>query len=88
MLMAQASSAWTLADLDRLPDDSNKYELVDGDLFARPASSPVHEVLATALRELLDPYVRLERSGRVYVAKLRNIFARWWHDHDPLTRHP
>ena len=30
MLMAQANGAWTLADLDRLPDDGNSYEVIDG----------------------------------------------------------
>jgi len=69
MLMAQAAGAWTLVDLDRLPDDGNKYELIDGDLFVTPAPSPAHEVLATAMRELLDPYVRQERLGTVYMAK-------------------
>ena len=69
MLMAQATGAWTLADLDRLPDDGNTYELIDGELFVTPAPSPVHEVLATALRELLDQYVREEGLGRAYMAK-------------------
>jgi len=69
MLMAQATGAWTLADLDRLPGDGNRYELIDGELFVTPAPAPAHEVLATALRELLDPYVRKERLGSVYMAK-------------------
>ena len=69
MLMAQATGAWTLAELDRLPDDGNKYELIDGELFVTPAPSPVHEVLATFLRELLDPYVHKEQLGRAYMAK-------------------
>ena len=69
MLMAQATGAWTLADLDRLPDDGNRYELIDGELFVTPAPSPVHEVLAAALQELLQPYVHKERLGRAYMAK-------------------
>lgn len=68
MLMAQAG-AWTPTDLDRLPDDGNTYEVIDGELFVTPAPSPVHEVLAAALQELLQPYVRLEQLGRVYMAK-------------------
>ena len=33
MLMALSTSAWTLAELDRLPDDGNAYALVSWDLF-------------------------------------------------------
>lgn len=69
MLMAQAAGAWTLADLDRLPDDGNRYEVIDGELFVTPAPSPVHEELAAALHELLLPYVQHEQLGRVYIAK-------------------
>ncbi|MEO7362765.1 MAG: Uma2 family endonuclease [Gemmatimonadaceae bacterium] len=67
--MAQAAGAWTLADLDRLPDDGNRYELIAGELFVTPAPSPAHEVLATVLKELLDPYVRQERLGRAFLGK-------------------
>jgi hypothetical protein len=37
--MSQAIGVWTLAELDRLPDDGNKYELVDGELFVTRAPS-------------------------------------------------
>ncbi len=69
MLMAQAAGAWTLADLDRLPDDGNRYEVIDGELFVTPAPSPVHEVLAAALQDLLQPYVKKEQLGRAYTGK-------------------
>lgn len=69
MLMAQAAGAWTLADLDRLPDDGNTYEVIDGELFVTPAPSPVHEQLAAALHELLLPYVQREQLGQVYTGK-------------------
>lgn len=66
MLMAQATHAWTLAELDRLPDDGNKYELIDGELFVTPAPSPRHEALAGELNWFLVPYVHQQRLGRVY----------------------
>ena len=65
MLMAPASKAWTLEELDRLPDDGNKYELVDGELFVTPAPRPAHEVLIDVLIELLVPYVSSQQLGRV-----------------------
>ncbi len=69
MLMAPATSAWTMADLDRLPDDGNKYELVDGELFVTPAPSPAHERLALVMREILSPYVRAQRLGEVHTPR-------------------
>ncbi len=42
MPMATESIQWTLAELHRLPDDGNKYELVRGELFVTPAPTPLH----------------------------------------------
>jgi Uma2 family endonuclease len=66
MLMAQTLGAWTLADLDRLPDDGNKYELVDGELFVTPAPALAHERLELVLRRILDRYVEAMNVGEVY----------------------
>jgi len=69
MLMALSTRPWTLAELDRLPDDGNKYELVDGELFVTPAPSPAHEQLVAVLLGLLVPYVQAEQLGRVYTPR-------------------
>ena len=39
MHMATQAKRWTVAELHRLPDDGNKYELVRGDLFVTPGPS-------------------------------------------------
>ena len=39
MHMALDTRAWTRADLDRLPDDGNRYEVLDGELLVTPAPS-------------------------------------------------
>ncbi len=69
MLMAQTTQAWTLAELDRLPDDGNKYELVEGELFVTPAPSPAHETLAAELLFILIPYVHSQRLGLVFTPR-------------------
>lgn len=69
MLMALSTSTWTLAELDRLPDDGNKYELIDGALFVTPAPSPAHERLALVLHGILWPFVRAERLGDIYTPR-------------------
>ena len=60
------SFVWTLEELDRLPDDGNKYELVRGELFVTPAPSPRHELIAVVLSDILGDYVRHHKIGRVF----------------------
>ncbi len=69
MHMALATRPWTLAELDRLPDDGSTYELVDGELFVTPAPCTAHEELASTLLSMLVPYVRAQQLGRVYTPR-------------------
>ncbi len=69
MLMALSTSTWTLAELDRLPDDGNRYELVDGELFVTPAPSPAHEMLSSVLHGILAPYVQAHALGHVFTPR-------------------
>lgn len=45
---------WTLDDLDLLPDDGQRYELVDGGLVMTPPPTQRHQMLADDLRERLQ----------------------------------
>jgi Uma2 family endonuclease len=44
---------WTVADLDDLPDDGQRYELVDGSLVVTPPPTQRHQLLASDLRDRL-----------------------------------
>lgn len=66
MRMATISNRWTLDELHRLPDDGNKYEIVQGVLFVTPPPSVGHEEIAALLGRILDRYVETHRLGRVY----------------------
>src|SRR5688572_6900462 len=66
MAVARAVKKWTLAELHRLPDDGNKYELVRGELFVTPPPTDAHETIAARLTRLLDPYVAEHGLGLVY----------------------
>jgi Uma2 family endonuclease len=48
---------WTVDDLDHLPDDGLRYELVDGVLLVSPAPSAAHQRAVMQLFRLLDPLV-------------------------------
>src|SRR5215831_20727526 len=45
---------FTVADLDRIPDDGRRYELVAGVLVVSPRPTPAHQVVAFTLASLLD----------------------------------
>ena len=46
---------WTVDDLDDLPDDGLRYELVDGVLLVSPSPSASHQRALMQLFRLLDP---------------------------------
>jgi len=47
---------WTRGDLARLPDDGNRYEVLDGELLVTPQASYRHQDIATRLLLALGEY--------------------------------
>jgi Uma2 family endonuclease len=45
---------WTVADLEALPDDGFRYELLDGMLLVTPAPVPLHQRVSRKLLRLLE----------------------------------
>jgi Uma2 family endonuclease len=64
--MQQSIHGWTRADLERLPDDGQKYEVIHGELLVSPVPRPAHEELVVALGQRLAAYCDREHLGRVY----------------------
>lgn len=64
-----AGRAWTLEDLERLPDDGNQYEVVRGELFVTPAPSRRHQLVIARLAHVLDAYVEQHELGTVFQAR-------------------
>jgi Uma2 family endonuclease len=61
MSVVSIAEAWpapgkpfTVAELDRMPDDGHRYELLDGVLFVSPRPTPAHQVVAFTLASTLD----------------------------------
>ena len=69
MQMALEARPWTRRDLDRLPDDGNRYEVVDGALFVTPAPSAAHQRIVAALSALITPFVVANGVGVVHQAR-------------------
>jgi Uma2 family endonuclease len=59
---------WTVEMLDALPDDGNRYEIIDGELFVTPAPSDVHQRVVLVLASRLEGYLRPTPIGRVMIS--------------------
>jgi Uma2 family endonuclease len=59
---------WTVADLENLPDDGNRYEVIDGELFVTPAPALRHQRAAGELYSILAAYLNAQRVGYAVVA--------------------
>ncbi|HET8640698.1 MAG TPA: Uma2 family endonuclease [Pseudonocardiaceae bacterium] len=49
-----ASSPFTVHDLEGMPDDGRRYELIDGELLVSPAPGLLHQRVAFRLARVLD----------------------------------
>jgi len=65
MAMPLDNHRWTLDQVHALPDDGNRYELLDGVLLVTPAPSPRQEFIAARLARFLDPFVARHGLGLV-----------------------
>ena len=58
----------TIADLDAIPDDGRRYELIDGEIIVAAAPTWQHQLASRAIFRLLDAWVQQHASGEVMYA--------------------
>lgn len=75
MAMAAQPVGWTVDMVHALPDDGNRYEVIDGELYVTPSPSPLHQRAVLDLALLLAPYIREHTIGEVYVAPADIVFG-------------
>jgi Uma2 family endonuclease len=75
MSMPTLKRQWTAADLDDLPDDGNRYEVIDGELFVTPAPALRHQEAVAQLFLLLSDYLGKERVGHAHFSPADIVFS-------------
>jgi Uma2 family endonuclease len=71
---------WTYSDYAALPDDGQRYEIVNGVLVMAPAPSPEHQSITVRLSHYLFVHVELAGRGHVLTAPIdvelgpKNVF--------------
>lgn len=75
MHMSQLARQWTVDDIHALPDDGNRYEVIDGELFVTPAPRLRHQEAVVELLVLIREYLQRERVGHAFVSPADVIFS-------------
>ena len=75
MRMPALDRRWTVDDLDELPDDGNRYEIIDGELFVTPAPAWAHQHAAGLVYKLLAEYLEREGVGIALIAPADVTFS-------------
>src|SRR5687767_570984 len=60
------ATGWTYSDYASLPDDGQKYEVIDGEVCVTPAPTLTHQEIAGRLYRALINYVEEHQLGRVF----------------------
>src|SRR5215210_727231 len=64
-MSAKIEPLLTIADLDAMPDDDNRYELFEGELFVSRAPSLSHQRVLINLATLIKNYLEQNPIGEV-----------------------
>jgi Uma2 family endonuclease len=75
MAMPARPTEWTVEMARALPDDGNRYEVIDGELYVTPAPSWTHQRAVSQLLLLLEPYLRRHGVGDILIAPADVMFG-------------
>jgi Uma2 family endonuclease len=68
MAMPTQHAEWTAEMARALPDDGQRYEVLDGELFVTPAPALVHQRAVMRLYDRLKPHAELHGIGETLVS--------------------
>ena len=62
--------SWTYDDYAALPDDGQRYEIVNGVLLMAPAPTPEHQSIAVRIAYYLFPHIDIAGIGKLFTAPI------------------
>ena len=65
LVLRSLDTTWNYARWEQLPDDGNRYEVIDGQLFVTPAPSALHQRAVGRIFLRLENYLRGKTWGEV-----------------------
>ena len=68
MVMPDVARRWTREEVLALPEDGNRYELLDGELLVTPSPRGIHQAAVWALYDRVQAYVSRHGLGRTGLA--------------------
>ena len=68
MVTTQLTHPLTYDDLLRMPDDRNRYEIINGELLVSPAPSLAHQIVSGRLFRIISAHLDREPLGEVLYA--------------------
>jgi len=75
MPATQHDLPWTAERTLALPDDGNRYEVLDGELFVTPTPSLAHQAVLVRIHAQLLAYTDRERVGRAMFSPADIVFS-------------
>jgi len=63
---ATSPTGWTYSEYARLPDDGNRYEVLDGEVLMTPSPGTRHQRIAAELFVRLRAYVQANQLGEMF----------------------
>lgn len=76
MGMLPVPKHWTIEDYATFPDDGNRYEIIDGELFVTPSPTWSHQGVHAELFLRLGIYLKANPVGRVLSSPADIVLAR------------
>ncbi len=58
----------TVQDYLNLPDNGERYQLIEGNLVSLPSPTPLHQLISSNLEAILREFVKSRRLGQVFHA--------------------
>jgi Uma2 family endonuclease len=70
-----AKVVWTYQDCQLMPDDGNRYEIIDGELFVTPSPSTTHQRVSKRIQRALMEQLEDHHIAEVFAAPVDVIFS-------------